>query len=163
MRVLVVEDHAKLAMTMATGLRHAGMAVDVVFDGHDALEHLAVTAYDVVVLDRDIPGVHGDDVCKALVAQGSASRVLMLTASGSVEDRVDGLGIGADDYLPKPCDFTELVARVRALGRRPGVSLPPTLSNGELQLDPSRRIATRAGRLLSLTPKEFTLLEVLLA
>jgi len=97
MRVLVVEDHAKLAMTMATGLRQAGMAVDVVFDGHDALEHLAVTPYDVVVLDRDIPGVHGDDVCKALVAQGSASRVLMLTASGSVEDRVEGLGIGADD------------------------------------------------------------------
>jgi DNA-binding response OmpR family regulator len=163
MRVLVVEDHAKLAMTMATGLRQAGMAVDVVFDGHDALEHLAVTPYDVVVLDRDIPGVHGDDVCKALVAQGSASRVLMLTASGSVEDRVEGLGIGADDYLPKPCDFSELVARVHALGRRPGTSLPPTLSYGDLQLDPSRRTATRAGRALSLNPKEFAVLEVLLA
>ena len=136
MRVLVVEDHAKLAMTLATGLRQAGMAVDVVFDGQDALDHLAVTAYDVVVLDRDIPGVHGDDVCKALVAEGSPSRVLMLTAAGSVEDRVEGLGIGADDYLPKPCDFTELVARIRALVRRPGASLPPTLSYGDLQLDP---------------------------
>jgi DNA-binding response OmpR family regulator len=137
MRVLVVEDHAKLAMTLATGLRHAGMAV--------------------------IPGVHGDDVCKALVAQGSAGRVLMLTAAGSVEDRVEGLGIGADDYLPKPCDFTELVARVHALVRRPGTSLPPTLSYGDLQLDPSHRTATRAGRALSLNPKEFAVLEVLLA
>jgi DNA-binding response OmpR family regulator len=139
------------------------MAVDVVFDGLDALDHLAVTTYDVVVLDRDIPGAHGDDVCKVLVAAGSPSRVLMLTAAGSVEDRVEGLGIGADDYLPKPCDFTELVARVRALGRRPGASLPPTLSSGDLRLDPSRQRATRAGRALSLTPKEFTLLEVLLA
>jgi DNA-binding response OmpR family regulator len=163
MRVLVVEDHAKLAMTLATGLRHAGMAVDVVFDGHDALEHLAVTAYDVVVLDRDIPGVHGDDVCKALVAQGSPSRVLMLTAAGSVEDRVEGLGIGADDYLPKPCDFTELVARVRALARRPGTSMPPTLTYGDLQLDPSYRTVTRAGRPVPLNPKEFAVLEVLLA
>ena len=111
MRVLVVEDHAKLAITLATGLRRAGLAVDVAFDGHDALERLAVTAYDVVVLDRDIPGVHGDDVCRALVAQGSSSRVLMLTAAGSVEDRVDGLDIGADDYLPKPCDLRRSCAR----------------------------------------------------
>jgi DNA-binding response OmpR family regulator len=163
MRVLVVEDHAKLAMALATGLRQAGMAVDVVFDGQDALDHLAVTAYDVVVLDRDIPGVHGDDVCKSLVAQGSPSRVLMLTAAGSVEDRVEGLGIGADDYLPKPCDFTELVARIRALVRRPGTSIPPTLSYGDLQLDPSHRTAIRAGCHLSLNPKEFAVLEVLLA
>jgi DNA-binding response OmpR family regulator len=124
MRVLLVEDHAKLAMALAAGLRQAGLAVDVVFDGHDALEHAAVTAYDVVVLDRDIPGVHGDDVCKQLNAGGSASRVLMLTAAGAVQDRVEGLGIGADDYLPKPCDFAELVARVRALARRPGAALP---------------------------------------
>lgn len=163
MRVLVVEDHARLAMTLATGLRRVGMAVDVAFDGHDALEHVAVTAYDVVVLDRDIPGVHGDDVCRALAAGGSPSRVLMLTAAGSVEDRVDGLGIGADDYLPKPCDFTELVARIRALARRPGASLPSTLSHGDLRLDPSRRIATRAGRPLPLNPKEFAVLELLLA
>ena len=163
MRVLVVEDHAKLAMTMASGLRQAGMAVDVVFDGKDALDHLALNAYDVVVLDRDIPGVHGDDVCRALAAEGSTSRVLMLTAAGAVEDRVEGLGIGADDYLPKPCDFAELVARIRALVRRPGASLPATLSYGDVRLDPSRRVATRAGRPLSLNPKEFAVLEVLLA
>jgi DNA-binding response OmpR family regulator len=162
MRVLVVEDHAKLAMTMASGLRQAGMAVDVVFDGQDALDHLALTAYDVVVLDRDIPGVHGDDVCKALAAEGSPSRVLMLTAAGTVKDRVEGLDIGADDYLPKPCDFAELVARIRSLARREGRSLPPTLNYGDLQLDPSRRVATRAGRALSLNPKEFAVLEVLL-
>jgi DNA-binding response OmpR family regulator len=162
MRVLVVEDHVKLAMTLGSGLRQAGMAVDVVFDGHDALEHLAETPYDVVVLDRDIPGTHGDDVCKALVAQGSPSRVLMLTAAGSVEDRVEGLGIGADDYLAKPCDFIELVARVRTLARRPGTSLPPTLTHGDLQLDPAHRIVTRAGRPLSLNPKEFAVLEVLM-
>jgi DNA-binding response OmpR family regulator len=163
MRVLLVEDHAKLATAMATGLRQAGMAVDVVFDGHDALDHVAVTAYDVVVLDRDLPGVHGDDVCKALAAQGSPSRVLMLTAAGTVEDRVEGLGIGADDYLPKPCNFSELVARIRALVRRPGMSVPPTLASGDLELDPSQRLATRAGRPLTLNPKEFAALEVLLA
>ena len=163
MRVLLVEDHAKLAVALAAGLRQAGMAVDVVFDGQDALDHLALTVYDVVVLDRDIPGVHGDDVCRALAAEGSPSRVLMLTAAGAVEDRVEGLGIGADDYLPKPCDFAELVARIRALVRRPGTSLPPTLSHGDLQLDPSHRVASRAGRPLALNPKEFAVLEVLLA
>ena len=162
MRVLVVEDHAKLATTMANGLRRAGISVDVVFDGGDALEHLAVTIYDVVVLDRDIPGVHGDDVCRSLTAEGSPSRVLMLTAAGAVEDRVEGLGIGADDYLPKPCDFSELVARIRALVRRPGISLPPTLTCGNLELDPSQRTASRAGRPLTLNPKEFAVLEVLL-
>ena len=162
MRVLVVEDHAKLATTMATGLRRAGISVDVVFDGGDALEHLAVTIYDVVVLDRDIPGVHGDDVCRSLTAEGSPTRVLMLTAAGAVEDRVEGLGIGADDYLPKPCDFSELVARIRALVRRPGISLPPTLTCGDLELDPSHRTASRAGRPLTLNPKEFAVLEVLL-
>ena len=162
MRVLLVEDHAKLAMALAAGLRQAGMAVDVVFDGDDALEHAAVTAYDVVVLDRDIPGVHGDDVCKQLTAGGSPSRVLMLTAAGAVEDRVEGLGIGADDYMPKPCDFAELVARVRALARRPGAAVPPLLSSEDITLDSSRRVATRAGRRLPLNPKEFAVLEVLL-
>lgn len=162
MRVLVVEDHARLAVTLATGLRRAGMAVDVAFDGPDALEHVAATAYDIVVLDRDLPGVHGDAVCRAL-AGGSPSRVLMLTAAGSVEDRVEGLGIGADDYLAKPCDFAELVARIRALARRPGTSLPPALSHGDLLLDPSRRTATRGGLPLLLNPKEFAVLEVLLA
>jgi DNA-binding response OmpR family regulator len=162
MRVLLVEDHAKLAMALAAGLRQAGMAVDVVFDGDDALEHAAVTAYDVVVLDRDIPGVHGDDVCKQLTAGGSPSRVLMLTAAGAVEERVEGLGIGADDYMPKPCDFAELVARVRALARRPGTAVPPLLSSGDITLDSSRWVATRAGRRLPLNPKEFAVLEVLL-
>ena len=163
MRVLLVEDHARLAMALAAGLRQAGMAVDVVFDGDDALEHAAVTAYDVVVLDRDIPGVHGDDVCKQIAAGGSPSRVLMLTAAGAVEDRVEGLGIGADVYLAKPCDFSELVARVRALARRPGAALPPLLSSGDITLDPSRRAATRAGRRLPLNPKELAVLEVLLS
>jgi DNA-binding response OmpR family regulator len=162
MRVLLVEDHARLATVLASGLRQAGMAVDVVFDGNDALEHVGVTDYDVVVLDRDIPGVHGDRVCQAITAGGSASRVLMLTAAGTVEDRVDGLGIGADDYLPKPCDFAELLARIRALARRPGAALPPVLTWGDISLDPSRRVAVRAGRRLSLNPKEFAVLQLLL-
>jgi DNA-binding response OmpR family regulator len=161
-RVLVVEDHAKLAMTRAAGLRPAGLAVDVVFDGHDALDRIAATPYDVVVLDRDLPGVHGDDVCRALVAEGAQSRILILTAAGAVEDRVEGLGLGADDYLPKPFEFSELVARIRALVRRPGAALPPTLVYGDLTLDASERIATRAGTRLSLNPKEFAVLELLL-
>ena len=162
MRVLLVEDHAKLAVTVATGLRREGMAVDVVFDGHDALTHAAAASYDVVVLDRDIPGVHGDEVCRRLVAGGSESRILMLTAARGVADRVEGLGLGADDYLPKPFDFSELVARIRALGRRSRPALPPTLVQGDLRLDPARRIATRARRHLDLSPKEFAVLELLL-
>src|SRR5580658_3649285 len=118
MRVLVVEDFEVLAAAIGTGLRREGMAVDVVLDGDDALEHLAVARYDVVVLDRDLPGTHGDEVCRALVAGPSGSRVLMLTAASTVKERVEGLGLGADDYLSKPFDFAELVARVRALGRR---------------------------------------------
>jgi DNA-binding response OmpR family regulator len=163
MRVLVVEDFEILARTIGTGLRREGMAVDVVLDGTDALEHLAVTPYDVVVLDRDLPGVPGDEVCRRIVAGHSASRVLMLTAAGSVRNRVDGLGLGADDYLPKPFDFAELVARIRALGRRPTAALPPILEHGDLTLDPARRAVTRAGRRLDLSPKEFALLECLLA
>jgi DNA-binding response OmpR family regulator len=123
---------------------------------------LPATVIAEPTLDRDIPGVHGDDVCKQLAAGGSPSRVLMLTAAGAVEDRVEGLGFGADDYMPKPCDFAELVARVRALGRRPGAAVPPLLSSGDITLDSSRRVATRAGRRLPLNPKEFTVLEVLL-
>jgi DNA-binding response OmpR family regulator len=160
--VLVVEDHAKLAMTVATGLRQAGMAVDVVFDGQDALDYIATTPYDVVVLDRDLPGMHGDDVCRALAAEGSRSRVLMLTAAAAVEDRVDGLSLGADDYLPKPFEFSELVARIRALVRRPGAALPPTYVHEDLTLDPAARVATRASVRLSLNPKEFAVLEMLL-
>jgi DNA-binding response OmpR family regulator len=163
MRVLVVEDFEILARTIGTGLRREGMAVDVVLDGDDALEHLAVTRYDVVVLDRDVPGVHGDEICRRIVAGGSQSRVLMLTAASTVRERVDGLGLGADDYLPKPFDFSELVARVRALARRRAEALPPTLTCGEVTLDSGRRLATRAGRRLDLSPKEFAVLECLLA
>ena len=163
MRVLVVEDFEILARTIGTGLRREGMAVDVALDGDDALEHLAVTRYDVVVLDRDLPGVHGDEVCRQIVAGRSQSRVLMLTAASTVKERVDGLGLGADDYLPKPFDFAELVARVRALARRSTAALPPTLESGDVTLDPGSRTAFRAGRRLELSPKEFALLECLLA
>ncbi len=163
MRVLVVEDFEVLARSIGIGLRREGMAVDVVLDGDDALAHLAVTRYDVVVLDRDMPGTHGDDVCRDIVAGGIGSRVLMLTAAGTVRERVEGLGLGADDYLPKPFDFAELVARVRALGRRSAPAVPPTLEAGDLTLDPNRRTAFRGGRRLELSPKEFALLECLLS
>jgi DNA-binding response OmpR family regulator len=163
MRVLVVEDFEVLAAAIGTGLRREGMAVDVVLDGDDALEHLAVTRYDVVVLDRDLPGTHGDEVCRRLVAGPSGSRVLMLTAASTVKERVDGLGLGADDYLPKPFDFAELVARVRALARRSTAPLPPVLEAGDVSLDPSRRVAFRAGYRLDLSPKEFAVLECLLS
>jgi len=163
MRVLIAEDHQRLAEALAGGLRGEGMAVDVAFDGQDALDHIAVTRYDVIVLDRDLPRVHGDEVCTALAASQCPSRVLMLTAAGTLADRVEGLGLGADDYLPKPFEFAELVARIRALGRRAAAPLPPVLSHGDLMLDPARRVAVRAGRRLALTPKEFAVLECLLA
>jgi DNA-binding response OmpR family regulator len=163
MRVLVAEDFDVLAQAVTAGLRREGMAVDVVGRGDDALEAAAVTAYDVIVLDRDLPGVHGDTVCRRLVAGGAGSRVLMLTAASTVADRVDGLGLGADDYLPKPFDFAELVARLRALARRPDAVLPPVLERAGLRLDPSRRVAFRCGRRLDLSPKEFAVLETLLA
>jgi DNA-binding response OmpR family regulator len=163
MRVLVAEDFEVLARSIGTGLRREGMAVDVVLDGDDALEHLAVTRYDVVVLDRDLPGVHGDEVCRRITAAGAGSRVLMLTAASTIRDRVEGLGLGADDYLPKPFDFAELVARVRALARRSAPAVPPVLSAGDLRLDPARRVAERGGRRLDLSPREFAVLECLLA
>jgi DNA-binding response OmpR family regulator len=163
MRVLVAEDFEVLAEAIGTGLRREGMAVDVVLDGYAALEHLAVTRYDVLVLDRDMPGVHGDEVCRRMAAGRSSTRILMLTAASTVRDRVEGLGLGADDYLPKPFDFVELTARVRALGRRTAAPLPPVLESGDMTLDPSRRVAFRAGRRLDLSPKEFALLECLLA
>ena len=163
MRVLVVEDFEVLAAAIGTGLRREGMAVDVVLDGSDALDHLTLTRYDVVVLDRDLPGVHGDEVCRQIVAGQSQSRVLMLTAASTVKERVDGLGLGADDYLPKPFDFAELVARVRALARRSAPAVPPALESGDVTLDPGRRVASRAGRRLDLSPKEFAVLECLLA
>jgi DNA-binding response OmpR family regulator len=160
MRVLVVEDHATLAGRIAQGLRQAGMAVDLVYNGAAALDACAHTAYEVVVLDRDLPVVHGDRVCRALA--GSGPRILMLTAAAEVEDRVDGLELGADDYLPKPFAFTELVARVRALSRR-APSTPPVLCRGDLIVDRARHRAQRASRPLSLTRKEFGVLEILLA
>jgi DNA-binding response OmpR family regulator len=163
MRVLVVEDHPRLAATVAAMLRREGMAVDVVFDGTEALQRATVTGYDVIVLDRDIPGLHGDEVCRRLVADGLPSAILMLTASASLEDRVHGLGIGADDYLPKPFHLAELVARIRALGRRSRRALPPTLHHGDLELDSARRVVTRAGRPLDLSPKEFAVLELLMS
>jgi len=163
MRVLVTEDDEVLATALATGLRREGMAVDVALDGDAALEHVAVNRYDVVVLDRDLPGVHGDDVCRALAAGRSGTRVLMLTAATSVRDRVEGLGLGADDYLPKPFDFAELVARIRALGRRASAPLPASLEHGDLRVDPAHRVAVRAGRRLPLTAKELAVLECLLA
>ncbi|HWO67085.1 MAG TPA: response regulator transcription factor [Umezawaea sp.] len=163
MRVLVIEDFEVLARSIGTGLRREGMAVDVVLTGTDALDRLDVVRYDVVVLDRDLPDVHGDDICRRLAGDRVDTRVLMLTAAGTVEDRVEGLSLGADDYLPKPFAFVELVARVRALGRRAVRPVPPELSYEDITLDPARRTAFRAGRRLDLSPKEFALLECLLA
>src|SRR5215469_16408688 len=139
------------------------MTVDVALSGDDAVDRLAAASYDVVVLDRDLPGVHGDEICRTLASERSASRILMLTAARSVRDRVEGLGLGADDYLPKPFDFTELVARIQALARRPGAPPPAGLGFGDLAMDPRQRLVTRAGRKLALTPKEFAVLECLLA
>jgi DNA-binding response OmpR family regulator len=162
MRVLVVEDHRELAATVAVGLRREGMAVDIAFDGEDALRHAAGDSYDVILLDRDLPKIHGDEVCRALVARGSRSRVLMLTAADTIEDRVDGFGLGADDYLPKPFAFAELVARIRALGRRSETSHAPLLIRGDLRLDTVQRVASRGGRRLELSPRELAVLELLL-
>jgi DNA-binding response OmpR family regulator len=162
-RVLVVEDERTIADAVARGLRREGMAVDVAYDGTQGHEMALVTRYDVVVLDRDLPGVHGDTICADLVASGALTRVLMLTASGTVADRVDGLSIGADDYLPKPFAFDELVARVRALGRRATPPAPPVLTAGDVVLDPARRVVTRAGAIVDLTRKEFGVLQVLLS
>ena len=162
MRVLVVEDHRELAATIAVGLRREGMAVDIAFDGEDALRHAAGDRYDVILLDRDLPKIRGDDVCRALVARGSRSRVLILTAADTIEDRVDGLGLGADDYLPKPFAFAELVARIRALARRNQSGHAPLVVSGDLRLDTVQRVATRAGRRLELSNKELAVLELLL-
>ncbi|WP_053721344.1 response regulator transcription factor [Saccharothrix sp. NRRL B-16348] len=162
MRVLLVEDEQPLAGYIAAGLRKHGCAVDIALDGGAALEKVDLAPYDVVVLDRDLPVVHGDTVCRRVAALGT-SRILMLTASVAVEDRVDGLGLGADDYLGKPFAFTELLARVRALARRTGAARPPVLRAADVVLDAARRTVERGGRLLHLTPKEFGVLEQLLA
>ena len=163
MRVLVIEDDRELAEAIGVGLRREQMAVDLAFDGDAGLERALVYGYDVIVLDRDLPRICGDDVCAQLVEQGSRSRVLMLTAAATIEDRVDGLQLGADDYLPKPFAFAELVARIRALLRRAQPAMPPVLARGDLRLDPARRTASRSGKALELGPKEFGALELLLA
>ena len=163
MRVLVIEDDAELAEAIAVGLRQETLAADVALDGARGLEAAMENSYDVVVLDRDLPVLHGDEVCAELVAAGNRARILMLTASVDVNDRVDGLGLGADDYLPKPFAFAELVARIRALVRRAQPAIPPVLRRADVELDPTRRTATRSGRELDLGPKEFAVLELLLA
>jgi DNA-binding response OmpR family regulator len=162
-RVLVIEDDEEMAELVALGLRRARMAVDVALDGSGGLARAFANDYDVIVLDRDLPGVHGDEICAELVTDGCRSRVLMLTAAATMEDLVDGLGIGADDYLPKPFDFPVLVARIGALVRRAQPAIPPVLRRGDLVVDTARRRACRAGRPLELTPKEFGVLELLLA
>jgi two-component system, OmpR family, response regulator VanR len=162
-RVLLAEDERRVADAVARGLRREGMAVDVAYDGATALDKARLTPYDVVVLDRDLPELHGDEVCRTLRAEEPDSRVLMLTAASAVDDLVDGLSLGADDYMPKPFAFAELVARVRALARRSGSAHPPTLGSGDVELDPARHSVTRAGRPIELTPKEFAVLEALLA
>ena len=162
MRILVVEDENWLADAIATGLRREGMAVDVAYDGVSGHERVGVNDYDVIVLDRDLPGLHGDELCRDVVACQPGVRVLMLTAADDVTDRVEGLGLGADDYLGKPFAFTELVARLRALGRRSREAVPPVLEWDQLRLDPARRAVTRAGRPVRLGGKEFGVLEELM-
>ena len=163
MRVLVIEDDAELAEAIAAGLRQETLAADVALDGARGLEAALENGYDVVVLDRDLPVLHGDEVCAELVIAGNRARILMLTASADINDRVDGLGLGADDYLPKPFAFAELVARIRALVRRAQPAIPPVLRHADVELDPARHTAMRSGRELDLGPKEFAVLELLLA
>jgi DNA-binding response OmpR family regulator len=162
-RVLVIEDDQEMAETVAIGLRHARMAVDFALDGPAGLEQALASDYDVIVLDRDLPGMHGDEVCGRLAAAGCRSRVLMLTAAAATEDLVEGLSLGADDYLPKPFDFPVLVARIGALFRRAQPAIAPVMRCGDLAVDTGRRLAWRAGHQLDLAPKEFGVLEVLLA
>jgi two-component system, OmpR family, response regulator VanR len=162
-RVLVAEDERRVADAVARGLRREGMAVDVAYDGGSALDKARMHPYDVLVLDRDLPVIHGDDLCRTLRAEEPDSRVLMLTAAAGVDDLVDGLSIGADDYMPKPFEFAELVARLRALARRTHPAVPPTLTAGDIELDPARHTVTRARRPIDLTPREFAVLEALMA
>jgi DNA-binding response OmpR family regulator len=162
-RVLVIEDDREMAEAIAAGLRRAKLAVDVAYDGADGLDRALASEYDVIVLDRDLPRLHGDEVCGQLVGAGCRSRVLMLTAAAQMDDLVEGLGIGADDYLTKPFDFPVLVARIGALVRRAQPALPPVLRHGNLTLDLAQRRASRGSRPLDLAPKEFGVLELLLA
>src|SRR5450756_162949 len=163
MRVLIIEDEEALAAAIARGLRLQGMAVDVALDGRSGLDKACLNDYDVVILDRNLPEMHGDEVCRRLADSGSTARILMLTAARGLRDKVTGLDLGADDYLGKPFAFDELVARVRALARRAGPPRPPILRRSDIELDPATRRATRGHRGLELTNKEFGVLEVLLA
>ena len=163
MRVLVVEDEVYLAEALRAGLRLEAIAADLAFDGHAALEAVAVNEYDVVVLDRDIPGPNGDEVCRQIVAQGLGCRVLMLTAAGDLDDKVTGFELGADDYLTKPFELRELVVRLRALVRRPAAAAPTVLEYAGVRLDPYRREVYRFGHYVKLTRKQFAVLEVLMA
>lgn len=162
-RVLVIEDDAELAEAVAIGLRRANLAVDVALDGNSGLDRAITHDYDVVVLDRDLPGRHGDDICVELIERGCRARVLMLTAAAATEDLVSGLDLGADDYLAKPFDFPVLVARIRALARRAHPAVPPVLTHGDLVVDTAARQVRRFNRSVRLTPKEFGVLELLLA
>jgi DNA-binding response OmpR family regulator len=161
-RVLVVEDDEELAENIAIGLRRADMATDASYDGRTALERALVNSYDVIVLDRDLPMMHGDRVCAELRKNEVRARILMLTASGSVDDRVEGLGLGADDYLPKPFAFSELVARICALARRAQPAVGPLLARGDLIVDSAKHLVARNGQALELGPKEFAVLQLLL-
>lgn len=161
MRVLVVDDEEDLADVIARGLRQGGMAVDVSTSGEDALYKLDVTSYDLLVLDRNLPDVHGDEICREVVAKTERPRILMLTAAGDIDDRVEGLELGADDYLVKPFVMAELIARLRAIARRPSLALPPVLTIGDLVIDTTRRSVVRSGKSINLTRKEFGVLEML--
>jgi DNA-binding response OmpR family regulator len=163
MRVLIAEDERRLADAIARGLRREGMAVDLAPDGTDALVKARVVRYDVLVLDRDLPGMHGDDVCRVVRSERPETPILMLTAAGTLEDLVEGLSLGADDYLPKPFRFAELVARIHALARRSTPSRPPILMHEDIELDPARRQVTRGGRPVELARKEFAVLQVLMS
>jgi DNA-binding response OmpR family regulator len=162
MRVLMVEDEAQLAQALARGLRRLGFVVDVALDGKSALRKAQLVDYDAILLDRDLPGVHGDDVCRRLTADGCSARILMLTAAAELDEIVGGLDLGADDYMVKPVRLAELAGRLRALGRRQARASPALLRHGDLELDPGRLLASRAGRQLTLTPKEFAVLELLM-
>ena len=162
MRLLIVEDEELLASTMARGLRRRGFAVDVALDGDEGLSRALVHDYDVIVLDRDLPGTHGDDVCRQVHDAGRTARIIMLTAASGLDDLVAGLGTGADDYLTKPFRFEELVARLHALGRRVAVTSSPVLRHADIELDRDRHVLCRAGSVVSVTARELAVLEVLL-
>jgi DNA-binding response OmpR family regulator len=162
-RVLIAEDEVRLADAIARGLRRQGIAVDLAPDGGQAVAKARIVRYDVLVLDRDLPVVHGDEVCRTVRGERPETGILMLTAAGTLEEMVEGLSLGADDYLPKPFRFAELVARIHALARRSAPSRPPVMTRGDLELDPARRRLTRGGREIELARKEFAVLEVLMA